>query len=380
MSHLIEEYAKNLGVKIGNPVVKDHYFPVLFEKYITIHQAVNVPSKIYSHYDIVVSLLKPFLDRAKIKIIQLGGSEKIDGVDAALNVSFKQQSFILSNSMAHLGCDSALAQLASHKKLPTVTLFGNVFASNAKPAFSKGSINITLEPEWDKKPCFNIQDPQKQIDTIKPEVVAQAMLDFLKIEKEDIRFTTKYVGDSFKNSRVEVIPTSFAPLKLQPNQELIIRTDYGCNEDAFLKYCINYPVSIFSENLIQPHGLQKFSQNLNNFYLILDKKWDTIPDNYFDILKNMNVNLSMYVKNKDSLNYVRNKYFDIAVNLYKEDEKPLCSVTDDARFMSSLRLIEGGKEYLSYAHWKKGLDSNNKVIDSPEYWKESDHFYIYERD
>ena len=71
MSHLIEEYAKNLGVKIGNPVVKDHYFPVLFEKYITIHQAVNVPSKIYSHYDIVVSLLKPFLDRAKIKIIQL---------------------------------------------------------------------------------------------------------------------------------------------------------------------------------------------------------------------------------------------------------------------------------------------------------------------
>ena len=380
MSHLIEEYAKNLGVKIGSPVVKDHYFPVLFEKYITIHQAVNVPSKIYSHYDTVVSLLKPFLDRAKIKIIQLGGSEKIDGVDAALNVSFKQQSFILSNSMAHLGCDSALAQLASHKKLPTVTLFGNVFASNAKPAFSNGSINITLEPEWDKKPCFNIQDSQKQIDTIKPEVVAQAMLDFLKIEKEDIRFTTKYVGDSFKSSRVEVIPTSFAPLKLQPNQELIIRTDYGCNEDAFLKYCINYPVSIFSENLIQPHGLQKFSQNLNNFYLILDKKWDTIPDNYFDILKNMNVNLSMYVKNKDSLNYVRNKYFDIAVNLYKENEKPLCSVTDDARFMSSLRLIEGGKEYLSYAHWKKGLDSNNKVIDSPEYWKESDHFYIYERD
>ena len=88
----------------------------------------------------------------------------------------------------------------------------------------------------------------------------------------------------------------------------------------------------------------------------------------------------MYVKNKDFLNYVRNKYFDIAVNLYKEDEKPLCSVTDDARFMSSLRLIEGGKEYLSYAHWKKGLDNNNRVIDTPEYWRESDHFYIYERD
>ena len=48
--------------------------------------------------------------------------------------------------------------------------------------------------------------------------------------------------------------------------------------------------------------------------------------------------------------------------------------------MSSLRIIEGGKEYLSYAHWKKGLDNNNKVLDTPEYWRESDHFYIYERD
>ena len=32
MSHLIEEYAKNLGVKISSPVLKDHYFPVLFDK------------------------------------------------------------------------------------------------------------------------------------------------------------------------------------------------------------------------------------------------------------------------------------------------------------------------------------------------------------
>lgn len=64
MAHLIEEYAKSLGVKISGPVVKDHYFPIGFDKYITIHQASNVSSKTYSHYDIVVSLLKPFLEPA----------------------------------------------------------------------------------------------------------------------------------------------------------------------------------------------------------------------------------------------------------------------------------------------------------------------------
>ena len=380
MAHLIEEYAKSLGVKISSPVVKDHYFPICFDKYITIHQASNIPSKTYSHYDIVVSLLKPFLERAKIKIVQLGGSKKIEGVDAALNISFKQQSFILSKSLVHLGCDSALAQLSSSKKLPTVTLFGNIFAANAKPAFSDESINVTLEPKWDKNPCFSIEDPKKQIDSIKPEVVAQSVLDFLEIEKEDIRFHTKYVGSSFQNPVVEVVPTSFSPLKLKSGQELMIRADYDFDEDCFLKYCSSYPVNIFASNLIQPHGLQKIAKNVNKFYLFLDKSWDSIPENYFEILKNMDINLSMIVKNKEELRDIRNKYFDIAVIPYYSDKKTPCEVGEDTRFMSSLRIIEGGKEYLSYAHWKKGLDNNNRVIDTPEYWRESDHFYIYERD
>lgn len=380
MSHLIEEYAKSLGVKISSPVVKDHYFPVLFDKYITIHQASNIPSKTYSHYDVALSLLKPFLERAKIKVIQLGGDVKIEGADAALSVSFKQQSFILSKSLAHLGCDSALAQLASHKKIPTVTLCGNAFSSNVKPIFSSGSLNVTLEPEWDKKPCFNIQDPKKQIDTINPEVVAQSVLNFLKIEKEDIRFTTKYIGSSFLKPIVEVIPTSFSPLRLQQNQRLMVRCDYGCDEDSFLHYCTKYPVMITSKDLIQPHGLQKIAQNVSNFYLFVDDSWDTIPDNYFNILKNMNIDLSIVVKEEKHLNGIRNKYFDIPVVPYPVPKEAPCEINDDSRFMSSLRLIEGGKEYLSYAHWEKKLDNNNKVLDTPEYWRQSDHFYIYERD
>ena len=380
MSHLIEEYAKNLGVKISSPVLKDHYFPILFDKYITIHQPSDMPSKTYSHYDVVISLLKPFLERAKIKIVQLGGNKKIEGVDSALNISFKQQAFVLSNSLAHLGCDSSLAQLSSHKKIPTVTLCGNAFSSNVKPVFSSGSLNTTLEPEWDKKPCFNSEDPKKQIDTIKPELIAESVLKYLKIEKEKIRFTTKYIGPSFLSPVVEVVLTSFVPLRLLPEQRLMVRCDYGCNEDAFLEYCFKYPVMISSKDLIQPHGLKKIAHNLSNFYLFIDEKWDTIPDNYFNILKNMNINLSMIVKKEKYLNDIRNKYFDIPVSLYSYSTKAPCNFSEDARFMSSLRLIEGGKEYLSYAHWKKGLDSNNKVLDTPEYWNESDHFYIYERD
>ena len=47
MAHLIHEYAKNLGVKISQPVVNDHFFPLLADKYITLHQPDQFSSKTY---------------------------------------------------------------------------------------------------------------------------------------------------------------------------------------------------------------------------------------------------------------------------------------------------------------------------------------------
>ena len=31
MPHLLREYAKNLGVKISKPIVKEHFFPINFD-------------------------------------------------------------------------------------------------------------------------------------------------------------------------------------------------------------------------------------------------------------------------------------------------------------------------------------------------------------
>ena len=160
----------------------------------------------------------------------------------------------------------------------------------------------------------------------------------------------------------------------------MVRADYGCDEVSFLEYCSNYKVSITADSLIQPNGLQKVAGNINKFFLFIDSSWDTIPATYFAVLKKLNIDLTMVVKDKKDLNALRNKYFDIPVIPYGEPQKAPCKLGDDSRFMSSLRLIEGGKEYLSYAHWKKSLDADNKVLDTPEYWRESKHFYIYERD
>ena len=385
MSHLLEEYAKNLGVKISSPIVKDHFFPLTCDKYITISNDDDTESKHYPYYEIVLNLLAPFLKDNDIKVVQLGGKSKINGVDEALNITFKQQSFILSKSLLHVGSDNALNHLASSKKVPTVNLFGNTFAEINRPIYSHPSLNINLTPDWDKKPCFNKVDNKKQINKIKAETIAQSILELLKIKYKQINFNTLYVGPAFNQKIAEIVPTTFTPFKQLPNQSVIIRCDYGFDEESFLKYCQNYKVSVCLDKLIQPNALQQIASNISDLLIFVDNTWDTIPDNYFRLVSNMGVNLTLLTKEKKDLAPIQNKYFDIPARNAYPNSDPVCEFTNKTkfsshRFMSNKIIICEGQEYLSYAHFKKRLDRNHLVIDTPEYWRESDHFYIYESD
>ena len=378
MAHLLEEYAKNLGVKISKPIIKDHFFPLVGQRYITISTEDNKPAKHYKHYDVVLSLLRPVLQANQIQVIQIGGSQLIKNVNNILNISFKQKCFILSHSLLHLGCDGVLSHAASSKNIPTVNLFGNTFPTTNRPLFSASRLNINLAPEWDNKPCFNIQDPKSEINKIKAEDVAGAILKLLKVDGS-INFKTQHAGANFGQEVLEVVPTSFTPLDVPEGQPLFLRLDYGYDEAAFLQYAKNYKVTIMTDSLIQPHGLKDISANILGMFTFVDSSWDDIPDNYFKILKNWNISHSILVKDKKDLGAIRNKYFDSQVRCYHPERSKIENLSPNAKFFSSKMLVEGGKKYLSYAHWKKGLDGNNKVVDSPDYWKELDHFYIYEQ-
>ena len=380
MSHLLEEYAKNLGVKISLPVVKDHFFPLIADKYITLSNDDQVESKHYPYYDMVLNLIEPFLQEEDIKVVQLGGKSRIEGVDTALNLSFKQKSFILSKSLLHVGSDGALNHLASAKQIPTINIFGNTFPNINRPVFSKPSLNVNITPEWDKKPSFSDVDPKRQISTIKPEKIAKSILKSLKLNSVPISFKTLHVGERFKHKVVEVVPTSFSPLSLPEGQVAIVRADYGFSEDAFLSFCKSYKVAVYANQLIQPHGLKQIAHNLQTLFIFAEVSWDTIPTSYFKMLKDLNIEHVLLIKEEKDLSFIRNKYFDIPIQTYLPPKDPPCKIGKNARFLSEKRIIEDGKEYLSYAHWKKGLDKNNEVLDTPEYWRESDYFYIYESD
>jgi hypothetical protein len=377
MPHLIKEYAKNLGVKISKPTVKEHFFPINFNKYITISVDQNNPSRNYKHYAVVFFILKQFFEKHGIKVIQLGGTTKIDGSDVALTLPFKQQAYVVSKSLLHLGCDGETNHLSSLKKRPTITLFGNTFTSVNKPLFCSSSLMINLEPTWNKKPSFsNVAD---DINNILPEKIAESIIKLIKLEKCKVNFKTIRAGSAYENKIVEVIPTTFHNLSLQPNQELFLRADYGVEKQAFSKYCQNYKVNIFSKALIKPDFMQSFASNIKNIFLRVKKEDEIIPDSYFKIIKNMKINLVLLSERKKDLNYLQNIYFDATVQEYRPESEKKFKVKNTYKILAAKRLICNGKEYLSESHWKKNLDNNNKMLDSEESLSEIELFYIYEQ-
>ena len=201
MSHLAEEYAKCCGVKIGKPVLKPHYFPVLYDRYITIHNDKKVQAKEYDMWPDVIEILRPYID--DIKIIQIGsvGEETIEGVDDHIpTTSLKQSSYIINNSLGHVGIDSVPVHIASALDKPVVGIYAHTYASTCCPLWNEKSKAITIESDRaGNKPSFSLQESPKTINLIKPEEIAQAVLDVLDIHKT-IKHKTLFIGSSYSAS------------------------------------------------------------------------------------------------------------------------------------------------------------------------------------
>ena len=64
----------------------------------------------------------------------------------------------------------------------------------------------------------------------------------------------------------------------------------------------------------------------------------------------------------------------------KEDIKNIQEIDENCVFSSEKVFISNGKIYSSEFFWKKDLpklDKHSKIVDDPDFWKESGHFYIF---
>jgi hypothetical protein len=383
MAHLIEEYAKSLGVKIGKPVILDHFYPVLDEKYITIHSDNKIDSKSYEYFPQVILLLKPILNKYGYKIYQIGGPQDppLENADGRfLNLTYKQSAYLLKKSSLHIGIDSLPIHIASSYDIPIVALYSHIYPSNAYPYWSSSEKIILLESDKKgNKPSFAYQEQPKTIRTIKPEDIANSVLQLLNIE-DNINFKTLKIGSHYHIPIVEVVPNFRANLEDQKNKSIYIRADLHCDDQTIAFWCHNHKTKIITNKKLPIALLAQFNKNIEQVFFKIDE--EDIELEYLEQIKKLKINFILCTKDKENLAQLRNKYFDFKLEYDDTNERILKIEKMHCKFFTNKLLISKGKLFASEAHAElnKPLDRENETVyNNDAFWKDAEHFYFYEQ-
>lgn len=387
MSHLVEEYAKNLGVKIAKPTVAKHFYPLLADKYITVYSEHAVESKKYQYFNIVFDLVKNSLDKFGIKIIQIGAKENtiIPNIDACYgDLTFKQNAYILSKSLLHIGVDNVFSHYVSSLNIPLVSIFGNIYPEVSDGFWSSKDKKTNIKSPWKEKPCLNLVDPENAINKIKPEIIAQSILDQLKINSK-VNIKTIHLGASFKDKVMEIVPNFFQPYPELKDQIVYLRADYGFNLDSFMKWCQWSYVSIISDKLIPLDILDQIRHKIKNISFIVNKNIH-LDDLYIKNLKSKKINFQILVQDEMLIPEIQEKYFEVRVGAYKTSKKEdiinLHTKINNTFFASGKTILSNNKRYPSKYHWQKDeniIDKNLNIVEDDLFYEELNHYFIYER-
>lgn len=384
MSSLLNTYATSLGVIPKNlPILNLSFFPCP-EKFITIHGGDNkIPSKTYEYFPEVISLVKPILHKMGIRIVQIGGPQDIpiDGVDDRfLGLTYNQTFYIQSKSLLHCGIDSMPIHSASALGIPVVALYGHIFPEQSPVNWLPESKKVILEPDWgDKKPSYSPAENPKMIRTIKVESIVQSAFKLLNIDvKLDMK--TLRVGNDYHEAVMEIIPDFFAENPALKNGLLHFRMDLTHNEPCIFHWLKSgYRANIITSKPIDVAALKQFKPQIHRITLIAENT-DSYTLDYLKNVKSLGLDVLMMGPNKETLPWVREKFFDYSVESL---DYPECSIVDKippyAKFFSKKQVHSNGKIFPSIAHYKQNLPFSkaNRIIDSDDFWLDLEYYYFY---
>jgi len=371
MSHIAEVYAKDLGVKIGKPKITDHFYPGLPEKYITFQASSKMPAANYLYWDLVVKLIKPHL--GDIKIVQVGGSndKKINGIDLyTLGNSYKQMNYVIKNSQTHCGCDSLPAHVSSAYDIPSIILHFNLYKENSKPIWNKKSSSVSIEPDFSEvKPSFGTNC--NRINEIKPEQIAQAILDQLGIQ-EKIKFKTIKIGANFNNEVVEIVPNFPSLAQELRNKPVNIRGDLHWDIQNVARWCQFSLVNLYLES---PFNIELLQHMPNLKQVIYKYKKEEDLTDFFKALKKQKINIIIQPSDDMDISEVRFQYFDYNVlpDVKAEEE------VKASKFISKKKFITNTQVFNSESSANRLDKSNNFVYDEASS-KELESLYLYDEE
>lgn len=384
--HILEKYALSCGVKIDKPCIYENFYPLDFEKYITLQTCHPQTAKAYDYYDEVIDLIFPYLKENGIKILQLGDKQckKLAKTHSAFDASDQQNYYIISKSLLHFGDHNVGSQFASSLNKNIVFLNSISYEQNVKPFWSKNDKCKVIEPDRLIKPSFSLVENQKQINKIKPERVAQAILDLLGAN-ENINFKTHRIGQEYSNKNVNVIPNCVA----QVNAPFIVsRLDVEYDQENLLKQLKISKAHIVTKEVIHPDILTSFKDN------ILSITYNIQSENqpkFIEFLRKQNIKFQLATElDGEEYDDLKLPYLDYGIiakiNKPTKQDFNLPDV-NNLKYLSSKAFISNNKIYPSLAAVEADLPTQSffqfdpqPVIDNEKFWNQAESFYFLTND
>lgn len=384
MSHLIEEYAKNLGVIASRPVISEHYYPVDSKGYITIQTTKKFDSRNYEHWNIFLSLFKKYAP--DIDVVHVGVKEdpEVKGIDLDLRgeTTFKQMFYILGRASLHVGIDSLGVHIASALDIPCVGLYSNMLSENSGPVWHKKSKYICIDSfKNGLKPSYSETENPKTINNICPENVAQSALSLLGIENDLEKYETLNIGNRFLNHITEIVP-DFSPKSADFVDKLVnLRFDYGLLEESAHEW-LSRKCNLMINKPLDLSLIKQYQDNIVACTIFLGDH--DFNEEYFSTLDSLGIKFTLISRYENKLSDLRLKFFDHTIEQYKINKKKdldfISDICDNTLYYSNKTLISKNKKYYSKAAWKAGIEKTEEhqpIIDNKDFWEEVQHLNIY---
>lgn len=391
--HLIERYALGTGAKIDKPYIYEDYFPISIDKYITFHP-IGGSAKNYEHWQEVIDLIYPVLEKERVKIIQIGGNEKHQRLyPKTLHVvgqtNIPQLAYLINNSLLHVGIDSFPAQIAGSFNKKIVSLYSHVKPQHRKPFWGEEKNQILLESgRGGLKPSYAYADPRKSINQISPILIAESVCKLLDLEF-NYDYESHFIGDKYQLDVVDIVPNRNESDYGTTFKKIRIRADLEFNEQgiaSLLQNCKN-KAEIITSNKIDLNLLKAFAEKIELFAYVYDGDLDKIDEQYIDTLNIFPFHVAFLsyedekANSKFKLRYMDHSGLNSQKWPTKEDAN-IDHIKEQIYYKSSKRILSNGNIYHSLHSYENNRPENTfdkvalPVENDDTFWKDLPCFHL----
>jgi hypothetical protein len=392
--HLLETYALSTGSKIKKPFIIKRFFPVPFEKYITIQNSSGMTGKCYDYFQEVINFIYPKLLEAGITIVQIGSKEdspleKTVGFHGQTDIN--QTAYILSNSMLHIGNDSFAIHMASAFGIPLIGLYSVSSPEIAGPFWQNDKQICLTPPNW--RPSFNPAENPKKVNEIKIEDIIESVNKLL-FKSEDKQITSHFLGSKFLHRIIECYGDQAVPTNFQQGHLLNVRLDYKDIEDVnpLFHNLSTRPCCIVTK---KPFNLQLFKQFEKNISMIIYDITDNLEIQFIDYLSHFGAKFACIFRSdkstQENFNNKKLELIDYPINIEEVNiNKSSIDLSNSNLFYRSNKIImANNKIYASKAALEDDKPINitestveqaiSEIKNLNLFMEELEYFHIYEK-